>query len=524
VASFQSAINTCLPTLQKAYPEATYGVWFPLENVPDTTMYMKRIPTSPLFEPSLFARPLPVTATPVAPPSHQSEMISLSDEVLKQTRLSASSHKTGRGLLVAIPFLLIGGAEKFALNIMAEFAAMGWHITVVLTNDADYYGGHPWLPLAEAITPDVFVLLKSLNRVQYPMFLCHLIRSRNIEAMISSNSGMAMFSLPLINQKCPVVSIDVSHNWIDGWLGGGYSTFALGLANDINFIAVISDALRSKMIEEGGDAKKLRTVYIGTNTTFYRRVDHPEGRVAQFLSYGSDFIPAHRDALLRYLRNPRAVIVMLTARLSEEKRPILFIEAIAAARSILAASGRADDVVGILVGGGVQREEVSDMITKLGAEEYILAVGAQSADATKQLLNVADIFMMTSRTEGTPLAIFEAMSMRLATIAPRVGGIPEMVTPDIGTLVDNTGAYGEVVQRYAAALVELMSLSDAELRAMQTAAEHRARTLFDTGVMARTLLGLIDEASAAPRLPSTDVSLKSYLTALRAVVGAPVVV
>ena len=86
------------------------------------------------------------------------------------------------------------------------------------------------------------------------------------------------------------------------------------------------------------------------------------------------------------------------------------------------------------------------------------------------------------------------------------------------------GAYGEVVQRNAASLVELMNLSDAELRAMQTAAEHRARTLFDTGVMARSLVKLIDERLATPRQRSTHVSLDSYLTALRYAAAIPALV
>ena len=69
-----------------------------------------------------------------------------------------------------------------------------------------------------------------------------------------------------------------------------------------------------------------------------------------------------------------------------------------------------------------------------------------------------------------------------------------------------------------------MNLSDAELRAMQTAAEHRARTLFDTGVMARSLVKLIDERLATPRQRSTHVSLDSYLTALRYAAAIPALV
>ena len=45
-----------------------------------------------------------------------------------------------------------------------------------------------------------------------------------------------------------------------------------------------------------------------------------------------------------------------------------------------------------------------------------------------------DAFINTSRKEGVPVSIMEAMRCGVPAIAPRVGGIPELITPDVGWL------------------------------------------------------------------------------------------
>ena len=47
-----------------------------------------------------------------------------------------------------------------------------------------------------------------------------------------------------------------------------------------------------------------------------------------------------------------------------------------------------------------------------------------------------DVIINTSRKEGVPVSIMEAMRCGLVAIAPAVGGLPELITPDTGWLYD----------------------------------------------------------------------------------------
>ncbi|HZQ20193.1 MAG TPA: glycosyltransferase, partial [Terriglobales bacterium] len=54
-----------------------------------------------------------------------------------------------------------------------------------------------------------------------------------------------------------------------------------------------------------------------------------------------------------------------------------------------------------------------------------------------KLYSQADVVVFTSRSEGIPVAAMEAMSMERLVLAPRITGIPELITPgETGYLYD----------------------------------------------------------------------------------------
>jgi glycosyltransferase involved in cell wall biosynthesis len=79
----------------------------------------------------------------------------------------------------------------------------------------------------------------------------------------------------------------------------------------------------------------------------------------------------------------------------------------------------------LVVGDGEERSACQDLI---GAHDFgyrVNLVGAQVDP--RPYLAAADVFVMNSRSEGTPRALLEAMATGLPGICPAVGGIPDLL-------------------------------------------------------------------------------------------------
>jgi glycosyltransferase involved in cell wall biosynthesis len=104
----------------------------------------------------------------------------------------------------------------------------------------------------------------------------------------------------------------------------------------------------------------------------------------------------------------------------------------------------------VLVGSGPLDADVRRLVAALGLADAVVLTG--SRDDVPELLPAFDVFALSSRFEGLPIALLEAMATGLACVATTVGGIPEVVTDgDDGVLVPPADP-----DRLAAALVALL--------------------------------------------------------------------
>lgn len=77
----------------------------------------------------------------------------------------------------------------------------------------------------------------------------------------------------------------------------------------------------------------------------------------------------------------------------------------------------------------VYKKGLEDLTTRLGLDDDIIFAG--KVQNLQEVLSVMDIFLMTSRSEGTPLVILEAMAMEIPVVAPDVGGIAEQISDGV---------------------------------------------------------------------------------------------
>jgi len=122
-----------------------------------------------------------------------------------------------------------------------------------------------------------------------------------------------------------------------------------------------------------------------------------------------------------------------------------------------------------IIGEGGERDQLKEQAARLGVDDRVTWHGAvPNAGA---LMPAFDAFVLSSRTEGTPIALLEAMHAGVPIVATQVGGVPDVVSSEHALLVPS-----EQPGAIAAALAELRRNPAAAARRSERA---RERVLHD---------------------------------------------
>jgi sugar transferase (PEP-CTERM/EpsH1 system associated) len=131
----------------------------------------------------------------------------------------------------------------------------------------------------------------------------------------------------------------------------------------------------------------------------------------------------------------------------------------------------------LLVGDGPKREIIEAQIEQCRLHEQVRLLGVRQDVA--QLLAAADLFLLTSISEGIPLTLIEAMAAGLPVVSTRVGGTGEVVGDG------ETGLLAPANDDAALSTATLRFVEDPGLRQrMGEQGRVRARSLFSEARMA----------------------------------------
>ncbi|MDT8368305.1 MAG: glycosyltransferase [Longimicrobiales bacterium] len=112
-------------------------------------------------------------------------------------------------------------------------------------------------------------------------------------------------------------------------------------------------------------------------------------------------------------------------RLEPEKGPDHLVDALALLGDLpLTAS---------ILGKGRMHDALATQIRRLGLADRVRLAGVVPGAA--RLLTAFDVLVLSSRTEGTPMILLEAMAAEVPIVTTRVGGIPDVVGPNEALLV-----------------------------------------------------------------------------------------
>jgi glycosyltransferase involved in cell wall biosynthesis len=112
-------------------------------------------------------------------------------------------------------------------------------------------------------------------------------------------------------------------------------------------------------------------------------------------------------------------VVVGILRLSEEKRPELFLEVVRRARVSV------PTLQVLLAGSGPLETHIAEIVRTQGMADYVRLLGRRTD--VESILLASDVALLTSRLEGCPNVSLEAQYLGVPMVATAVGGTPETI-------------------------------------------------------------------------------------------------
>ena len=146
-------------------------------------------------------------------------------------------------------------------------------------------------------------------------------------------------------------------------------------------------------------------------------------------------------------------------RLSSEKGPDLFLD------TLIPLCKRHPRLKAVMLGEGPEREALQARINAAGLTERISMPGFQR-DMRSWMARL-DALVISSRTEGTPMILLEAMQEGVPVVAFSVGGVPDVIEHGRSGLLAQPLAVGELGQQLEALLEDPAQAGELAARARQ---------------------------------------------------------
>lgn len=321
------------------------------------------------------------------------------------------------------------GAENVVVELSAALGAAGHEVTVGALSNS-----HAGARAAE-------VLERAAERgLKTELFECagrldtgamRAVRSfvvKNRVDVVHSHGYKSNVYAYLANRKAGGRLVTTCHNWIDS--GGKMSLYTRldkFILRRFDSVVAVSGAIRDELLASGVAPEKVRV--IGNGISLERFSVEPGARERARASLG----------IL-----PGAFVAGAVGRMSPEKGYDLLLKA---AREVLSARG---GLVFLLVGDGPEQKALEGLARSLGIEEDVVFAGRR-ADIP-EVLAAMDLFVMSSHTEGQPMALLEAMAAGKPSVATAVGDVPKILGNDEAGLVvepADPGALAKAVLRVA---------------------------------------------------------------------------
>ena len=247
------------------------------------------------------------------------------------------------------------------------------------------------------------------------------------------------------------------------------------LARACDVLIAVSARVRDELVDRYriGSRQQFRVVPLGLDLDEFGTIDDDA-----------------RQRARRELAIPAGTPVVTTVgRLTAIKHQTLFLE------TAQLVSHRLDNAVFLIAGGGELRDRLEVEAGQRGIADRVRFLGWRRDLAT--IYAASDVFLLTSRNEGTPVALIEAMAAGVPGVATDVGGVRDVITdPSCGIIAPfgDAAALAGGVCHLLEAPTDYTQIASAA-RAAVLARFRFARLATDLAALYR---GLVEPAPATP--------------------------
>jgi glycosyltransferase involved in cell wall biosynthesis len=302
--------------------------------------------------------------------------------------------------------LRMGGQERFILNHSRELVARGHEVAVISMNE----GGDLRPDFGSIPTQDV-LHVPGGSRLSLYRRLSRAIRELGPDVVHTHNALPLIYAAPAARLARARRVIHTKHGASPDYSIAPLVLARLAARTLTAFVAVSEGTAETARSRERPPPGILRVI--------------PNGVPLE--QFGAD--PTARARIRAELGiPPGAVVVGSVGRLAPEKDYPFLVRSVA---PLLDEGTRL-----VLVGEGGERGAIEAAIAEHVPPErrgFVRMTGARHD--VPDLFASFDVFVLSSKTEGLPLVVPEAMASRLPIVATAVGGLPSIVPREVGRLV-----------------------------------------------------------------------------------------
>lgn len=347
-------------------------------------------------------------------------------------------HKDKKRLLFIFPWFVVGGVDKFQLDLIKNLNKDEYDITIVTTENSS----NEWRQKAEGYANEFFDLTSFLNKEYWASFLHYLIKSRGVDLVFVQNSLYAYHVLPWLKSMFPEIPfIDYVHVHEMKWRNGGYAKDSVNVSGIVDQTFTCTKFVKDIMINDlDRNIDNVDVAYIGVDEDFFN----------------PDKVDVDKIENLSLFENKK--VLLFICRIVEEKRPLLM------ARIFKELNKTRDDTVLLVVGDGPMLDWMKKEVQDNGLSEKVFFYG--SKDDTRPYYKIADVTMIPSISEGLTITTYESLAMGTPVITADVGGQKELVDDTVGKVIKayqhpekdrmNFDYSKEEIGEYVDAIVEIL--------------------------------------------------------------------